>query len=218
MNNLRRAALLLAIPLALAACGERQAASSSPSASASAPGQELEFGIPASMPATVGAASQLARGFETGNMMSARKVFVFFDPQCPHCAAFWEEAKKLEREARFVWVPVGILNKKSALQAATILSAQDPVRMMQDNELSIQAKQGGIVPSETLDPAVRASVAKNTRLLASFGAEGVPFLVATGADGKPFSGNGRSADSLASVLGWRSAAAAQPAGAPKAPN
>ena len=214
MNLLRRRALLiLALPLALAACGE-SATSQKPATST----EDREFGIPASQAPSADVARRDAKGFETGNKMSARVVYVFFDPQCPHCGMFWQEAKKLERDARFVWIPVAILNKKSGIQGAALLSAQDPAKLMDEHEASLLANQGGIAPEDKHDTQIKAAIAKNTRLLVSFGAEGVPFIVANAADGKTVSGNGRPAEKLAIDLGWKPAATAPeaPAGAPVA--
>lgn len=214
MNLLRRRALLmLALPLALAACGE----SATPQKT-NAAAEEREFGLPAVQAPSLEAATRSAKGFETGNKMSARVVYVFFDPQCPHCGMFWQEAKKLERDARFVWVPVSILNKKSAVQGAALMSAQDPAKLMDEHEALLLANQGGLATEDKFDPQIKAVIAKNTRLLVSFQAEGVPFLVSTTADGKPFSGNGRPAEKLAADLGWRPAALVPeaPAGAPVA--
>ena len=59
-----------------------------------------------------------AKGFDVGPKVSARTVYVFFDTQCPHCGALWEAAKPLKSQARFVWIPVGILNPSSTLQGA----------------------------------------------------------------------------------------------------
>ena len=50
-----------------------------------------------------------AKGFDVGSTMSTRVVYVFFDPQCPHCAVLWDATKPLKSQARFVWIPVGLI-------------------------------------------------------------------------------------------------------------
>ena len=50
----------------------------------------------ATVPVSLAAIEAEARGFTVGSPMSARTVYVFFDPQCPHCAALWEAAKPLK--------------------------------------------------------------------------------------------------------------------------
>ena len=40
-------------------------------------------------------AASKGTGFTVGNMMAVRQIYVFFDPQCPHCGHLWEAAKPL---------------------------------------------------------------------------------------------------------------------------
>lgn len=118
-----------------------------------------------------------AKGFTVGSEMSVRRVFVFFDPQCPHCAALWAAAKPLKSQARFIWVPVGLLNAASAPQGATLLAAPDPVAAMDQHEASMAAKQGGITAAGNIEPQ-KAQVAANTALMNRYGFGGVPVIVA----------------------------------------
>ena len=57
-----------------------------------------------------------AAGFTVGPMMVAKTVYVFFDPQCPHCGRLWEASKPIADKLRMVWIPVAILNQNSAPQ------------------------------------------------------------------------------------------------------
>lgn len=159
------AALLCA---GLAACKDSPAptASSSSASKASAP-----------QAVSVEAIAAEAKGFTVGSDMVVRRVFVFFDPQCPHCAALWAAAKPLKSQARFVWIPVGLLNANSAPQGAALLASADPVALMDQHEASMAAKQGGIVPQGDLD-AQKAQVAGNTALMNRYGFGGVPVVVA----------------------------------------
>ena len=126
---------------------------------------------------SVDAIAAEAKGFTVGSEMSVRRVFVFFDPQCPHCAALWEAAKPLKSQARFIWIPVGLLNPTSSLQGAALLAAADPVAAMDQHEASMAAKQGGIVASGDIE-AQKAAVAANTALMNRYGFGGVPVIVA----------------------------------------
>src|SRR3954453_17770544 len=119
----------------LAACGKKDDASK---ANAPAAG---------SVPVSLEKIAAEGKGFNVGSTMSARVVYVFFDAQCPHCAALWEAAKPLKSQARFVWIPVGILNTNSTLQGAAILAAADPVAAMEEHEASMRDKKGGIAPT-----------------------------------------------------------------------
>ncbi|WP_063802286.1 thioredoxin fold domain-containing protein [Burkholderia ubonensis] len=211
MKRLTRV-LMLALPLALAACGQ--------STSASAGGQVASAAsIPAIQEPSIQAARQFAKGFDVGNLMSARQVYVFFDPQCPHCGAFWQETKALEKDARFTWVPVAVLNRASMSQGAAILSSAKPVDTMNEHEAKLMARTGGIAAPDA-DQNFKAIIEKNTRLLESFGATGVPFVLSVDSrTGKVFtSSGGLPAAELAAKLGWTPApeAATPVAGVPVA--
>lgn len=157
---------LLASLLALTGCKD---ASQSPAASTAAPAPATAVSIPA--------IATEAKGFTVGSTMSVRTVYVFFDPQCPHCAVLWETAKPLKTQAKFVWIPVGLINASSTAQGAAILAAPDPVAAMDAHEASMAAKTGGITASGNLD-AQKAAIESNTKLLNRFQFNGVPTIVA----------------------------------------
>jgi thiol:disulfide interchange protein DsbG len=119
-----------------------------------------------------------AKGFTVGSAMSARTVYVFFDAQCPHCTALWQAAKPLKSQAKFVWIPVGILSAASTSQGATLLAAADPVVAMDAHEASMANRGGGISAGSNID-AQKAVVAKNTELLTRLGFASIPTIVAT---------------------------------------
>lgn len=127
---------------------------------------------------SMSAMAEQATGFTTGSKMSARTVYVFFDAQCPHCGALWNAAKPLKSQAKFVWIPVGIINASSTAQGATLLAATDPVAAMDEHETSLLAKQGGISAAANLD-AQTASVGKNTELMTRFGFASIPTIIGT---------------------------------------
>ena len=134
---------------------------------------------PAATPAaavSIPAIAAEAKGFTVGSPMSVRTVYVFFDPQCPHCSALWNEAKPLKSQAKFVWIPVGLLNAASAPQGAALLAASDPVAAMDAHEASMNAKTGGITATGNLD-AQKAMVESNTKLMNRFQFGSVPTVV-----------------------------------------
>ena len=129
-----------------------------------------------STPVSLAAIATEAKGFNVGASMSTRTVYVFFDAQCPHCTALWQAAKPLKSQAKFVWIPVGILNASSTAQGATLLAAADPVAAMDEHEASMQAQRGGISAASNID-AQKEMVAKNTALLTRFGFASIPTIV-----------------------------------------
>lgn len=159
--------LLAAVVLAasLAACKD------APSPAASAPAKAEQQAV------SLEAIAAEAKGFTLGSEMSVRRVFVFFDPQCPHCAALWKASQPLKSQARFIWIPVGLLNPTSTLQGAALLAAADPVALMDQHEASMMAKQGGIT-AQGDHTEQKAIVAANTALMNRYGFGGVPVVVA----------------------------------------
>jgi thiol:disulfide interchange protein DsbG len=119
-----------------------------------------------------------AKCFAVGALMSANTVYVFFDAQCPHCGHLWNASLPLHQKLKFVWVPVGLLNATSTAQGAVLLTAANPAAVMTEHETLLLAGKGGISASSSVAADVESSIKKNTQLLNSFGAEGVPFIVA----------------------------------------
>ena len=127
-------------------------------------------------PVSVDTIAAQAKGFSVGSSMAAQVVYVFFDAQCPHCAALWDASRPLRSQARFVWIPVGLINEKSVTQGAAILGAADPASAMDQHETSLRAQQGGISAMGVADEG-RAAIKKNTEVMNSFGFGGVPTIV-----------------------------------------
>lgn len=130
----------------------------------------------AGVPVSISAIEAEASGFTLGSSISARTIYVFFDPQCPHCAALWNAAKPLRTQAKFIWVPVALMNKTSEAQGATLLAAKNPVSAMDEHEASMNAGKGGIAVAGDID-AQRTAVQKNTALMNRFGFGSIPTIV-----------------------------------------
>ena len=167
MKKLTFAIATIAAALALSACKE------SPDTAAAAKAS-------AAVPVSTATIQAEATGFTVGSTMSARTVFVFFDPQCPHCAALWESAKPLKAQAKFIWIPVALMGKASETQGAALLASKNPVTAMDEHEASMAAKTGGIVASGDVE-AEKAKIAKNTALMTRFGFASIPTIVAQNA-------------------------------------
>lgn len=167
---LRPAVVAAALALALAGCQESPApgVSSAPAA----PGQGTS-----AQAVSIDTIAAQATGFSVGPSMSARTVYVFFDPQCPHCAVLWESAKPLKSQARFVWVPVSLLNANSTLQGATLLAAADPIAAMDQHEVLLRSQKGGIAAADNIE-SQKEAIKRNTQLMNSLNLSSVPAVVA----------------------------------------
>lgn len=155
-----------ACALALAACSPQDSPDKTTTAAAARPAQPYE------------AVAAQGKGFTVGSMMSAHAVYVLFDPQCPHCGHLWEASVPLHNKVKFVWIPVAIMNARSAPQGAALLSATNPAEMMSAHEKSILAGTGGMSASASIPPDVEKAIKKNTELFNSLGVDSVPFILA----------------------------------------
>ena len=162
--------LLAALALALlGACGDsKQEAVKSPASSSS---QSPPTG---NVYETVAAK---AAGFQVGNMMAARTVYVLFDAQCPHCAELWRASKPVLGQIRMVWIPIRLIADISAQQGAMILSAADPAAEMDRHEQARSAGGKGLQPMGELPKELMDKVRANTDLWVAIGGGAVPYLV-----------------------------------------
>jgi thiol:disulfide interchange protein DsbG len=168
MKTTRLAAAAFCAAIALAACDKTPDAAPAAKPAAEAGTQ------PVSLPVI----QAEAKGFTVGSAMSVRTVYVFFDPQCPHCAQLWQTAKPLKSQTKFVWIPIRLLNDTSEAQGAAILAAKDPAQAMDEHETSMAAKTGGISAMGDI-AAQRSIVKKNTELFNRLGFASVPSIVGT---------------------------------------
>jgi thiol:disulfide interchange protein DsbG len=127
---------------------------------------------------SIATVSAQAKGFAVGALMSTNIVYVFFDPQCPHCGHLWEASAPLHKKVKFVWIPVRMINATSLAQGAAIMSAANPGALMTEHEASLLAGKGGISASSSISAETEQAINTNTQMLNSFGAESVPFVVA----------------------------------------
>jgi len=180
-NSIRHLLLAAAACAAIAACSDSKPPASAPGAAApasSAPGVASTTSS-GSTSASADAYDKAATGagFSVGQMMSTHVVYVFFDPQCPHCSALWQASKPILGQVRMVWIPVTLLNPKSVKQGAALLASKDVVPAMDAHEASITAGGGGMEPPADVSADLQEKVRSNTKLMTDLGGDSVPFLV-----------------------------------------
>lgn len=120
------------------------------------------------------------KGFVAGSgpsIMTQTNAYVFFDPQCPHCAELWANAQPLYNQIKMKWMPVAFINAKSKTQAGMLLEAQNPVELMTKYESQMAASKNsnvldGSPRSETLE-----AVERNTEAWKNSGAQSVPTIL-----------------------------------------
>jgi thiol:disulfide interchange protein DsbG len=161
-------ALALLLGCSLAACS-KQDASAAKIAPAVAPTLAYD------------AVAKDGKGFAAGALMNSQTVYVLFDAQCPHCGALWNASLPLQKKVKFVWVPVSLMNSKSAMQGAALLTAANPTELMTAHESALLAGNGGMVADANPSPDAQAAIKSNTMLFNSLGATSVPYIVAKNA-------------------------------------
>ncbi|MES2584242.1 MAG: DsbC family protein [Pseudomonadota bacterium] len=125
--------------------------------------------------------STQAKGFTVGSAASANTVYVMFDAQCSHCGHLWKNMQPLLGKAKFVWIPVAILNTKSGPQGAAILGASNPEQAMVAHEASLMAGKGGVITMGSMPPPMVTALKGNTELFSQLKVESVPFILAKNA-------------------------------------
>lgn len=169
MIRLPVSALILALGISLVACSKQDAPAAQTLSAAVAPAQSYD------------ALAKDGKGFAAGALMSSQTVYVLFDAQCPHCGALWNASQPLQRKVKFVWIPVSLMNPKSALQGAALLTAANPTELMTAHESALLAGNGGMVADANPSPDAQAAIKSNTQLFNSLGATSVPYIVAKNA-------------------------------------
>lgn len=104
-----------------------------------------------------------------------RVVYVFTDPNCPYCNAFWRATQDhIGDELQVRHIMVGILTSTSMAKAATILAADDSSAALKQHEQ--RHADGGLDPLEELPLAARQRVAANNELMFRLGAQATPTI------------------------------------------
>ena len=184
----------LPLSLALAACSKESTSA-------------YKQPIPAMVPLTAQTLDDIERlsaSFTYKGGLSVRKVYVFFDPQCPHCGLLWGQMEALRNQAQFIWIPVSLMGEKSVGQGVALLRAEDPVKAMHIHKTSLMARTGGISVGGGLTAEYRAKIEQNTEILRKLGATGVPFVVGEHAVSRniiKFTGSSSAAE-FARNFGW----------------
>lgn len=130
--------------------------------------------------------AEKGKGFDMKPGIEGRPVaYVVFDAQCQYCVRLWEAAKPIADKVKFVWLPVAVLNTNSEPQGAAILSAPDPVAMMERHEAAFKNVHRGLVTDSMEIPlAAREDVWSNSRIFRRTGGRSVPYGILKNAKGE----------------------------------
>ncbi|MDX1655252.1 MAG: thiol:disulfide interchange protein DsbG [Candidatus Competibacteraceae bacterium] len=100
-------------------------------------------------------------------------VYVFADPYCPFCHAFWKASLPYQAAGLQVrWLLVSYLRPDGEAKAAAIMEADDPEAALKAHEEAFRS--GGIDPLENPDPETLAAIRANGQLMSQLGISGTP--------------------------------------------
>ncbi|HEX5514872.1 MAG TPA: thiol:disulfide interchange protein DsbG, partial [Gammaproteobacteria bacterium] len=112
-----------------------------------------------------------------------RIVYVFTDPNCPYCNAFWRATQPhIGKHLQVRHILVGILAASSTGKAARILAADDPAAALAQHESSHAA--GGIQPLEKIPAEIQRKLMANNQLMSQLGAQATPMIFYKDRQGK----------------------------------
>lgn len=114
-----------------------------------------------------------------GNADAEKELWVFFDPNCPHCHTIWQTTRSFidSGELKVNWLPIAFLSNTSAGKVAKFWQADDQVAVF--NESEAQFNQGGSTPlrSSEITRETREMLETNLNYLSDFGSNGTPTVV-----------------------------------------
>lgn len=105
-------------------------------------------------------------------------LYASFDPECPHCARYYQNTRELLDEFTIRWVPVAQMAPSSLDQAAALVEADNPA------EALARLEAGDLSTGEVSDEAKR-TIRENTSMLQGAGLRATPITVFEDADGEP---------------------------------
>lgn len=120
-----------------------------------------------------------------GSAEAERVVYVFTDPNCPYCSAFWQASRPyVGKQAQLRHIMVGVIRPDSTNKSAAILASDDPAAALARHERSAKRGGGGVQPLEPIPPSLRQDLQVHHQLMNEFGAQATPAIFFKDESGK----------------------------------
>jgi thiol:disulfide interchange protein DsbG len=113
------------------------------------------------------------RWFKSTAKDNAPIVYVFVDMNCAYCAQLWEQFGIVGKSIEFRLVPVAILGERSLRMASGLLSAEDPMDLLERHFTQLTDKADWPEPTES---ATR-EILRNTAVMNEIGLRVTPSLI-----------------------------------------
>lgn len=119
-----------------------------------------------------------------GNRHAPRIVYVFADPYCPYCTAFWEQAQPwlTSGKVQLRVLLVGMLRPDSEQKAAAILMTKDPGRALAEYENS-KGKVALTIPKE-IPADIKQDLKDSLELMDKLGGNATPSIYYLNPEGR----------------------------------
>lgn len=166
-----------ALSMTLVGCGQSTSTVNEPKTSASLLNPAFD-----NLPTMLRVKNQ-AHYMTEGPLMASKEIFVFFDPQCPHCANLYLAFEELNSQVKVNWIPVGALGPISEKAGAEMLASSEPLVELKKHAIIVSSGKR-LSPGLSSDSEAITKVKANTELFMKLGINSVPAVLMTDANGK----------------------------------
>ncbi|MAZ38601.1 MAG: thiol:disulfide interchange protein DsbG [Legionellales bacterium] len=118
---------------------------------------------------------------EDGNKDAKHVIYAVADPNCIYCHKLFEQTRTAVKNGDLTirWIWVGFLKPNSKDLALAIMSAKDPMKAIDTNEIKFNeaTEQGGLKPVEKPSKKVMADFDKNMAFMNKYQFPGTPVII-----------------------------------------
>ncbi|MCH7313225.1 thiol:disulfide interchange protein DsbG [Acinetobacter sp. ANC 3882] len=121
---------------------------------------------------------------QDGSVKAPRIIYVFSDPNCPYCHAFWEKARPYVKagKVQLRHIQVGVIRPESRGQAATLLAASNPQQVFEAfNAAKGKQKLKELKP---IPAHLAEKLERNEEMMNKYGFYATPALIWKNSQGK----------------------------------
>lgn len=114
---------------------------------------------------------------QDGNVKAPRIVYVFSDPNCPYCHAFWEKARPYVKSGKVQLrhIQVAVIRPESKGQVATLLSASNPQQVFEMYNAA-KGKQK-LKEMKPIPAKIAEKIENNQKIMEKYGFYATPAMI-----------------------------------------
>lgn len=114
---------------------------------------------------------------QDGNQNAPRIIYVFSDPNCPYCHAFWERARPWVNSGKVQLrhILVGLIKPESRGQSATLLMSTNPEQALYD--FKSKKDQMKLVELKSIPEEISEKLDENRILMEKYGFYATPSMI-----------------------------------------